>query len=344
MDIDIALPTELTKGDTARWREIQQSNPDLRNPFLSPDFSLAVGRARATARVAVVRDGGRTVGFLPFERRGRFVATAIGMGIADCTAFVHEPGFEWDARDLIRGCGLPVWEFDHLIAGQAPFAPHHTKRSGSPIMDLSEGYSAYLAARTRSHGGLVKDLQRRMRKLEREVGDVRFEFKERDDEALRALIRWKSAQYRRTRVPDQFSLSWVREVVEHLFSTDTPECAGTLSVLYAGDRRVAVHFGLSSSSIFSAWFPAYDPAFGRYSVGRALWLRLAERAAAEGAQYVDLGKGRAPYKEELMSRELEVASGRVAVSRPASTLRRGRDVLRSQWRRVQVRLRRQGLA
>lgn len=325
MKVGVARPGELSTAELERWRKFQRADPALGNPFLAPEFSLAVDQARDTARVAVVEDGGRVVGFFPFERRGRFVGTAIGFGIADCTAFVHAPGLEWDARELVRACGLPVWEFDHLVAGQQAFAPYHARCVGSAVMDVSAGFDSYLAERMATSSGLIKDLQRRIRKLGREVGEVRFEYEVRDAEALRTLMAWKSAQYRRTRVHDRFATAWIRQVVEHVAAAKTAECAGTMSVLYAGDRPAALHFGLRSETVFSGWFPAYDPDLARYSVGRALWLRLAEHAAAGGARYVDLGRGEAAYKDELKSRELVIAEGRVTISRPVAAMRATRD-------------------
>jgi CelD/BcsL family acetyltransferase involved in cellulose biosynthesis len=322
--ISLARPDELGTAELEQWRGLQRANPALRNPFLSPEFTLAVGQAKDTARVAVIEDGGQIVGFFPHERQGRFLGTAIGFGIADCTALIHAPGFEWDARALVRGCGLPVWEFDHLIAGQSQFAPHHTLRVPSYVMDVSNGYEDYLAERTAVNGGLFKDLQRRIRKLGREIGEVRFEFEAHDPELLQTLLAWKSAQYQRTRVHDRFATPWIRQVVEHLFTAKTSECTGTLSVMYAGERPVALHFGLRSETVFSGWFPVYDTDLGKYSVGRALWLRLAEAAAAQGAQYVDLGRGEASYKDELKNRELEIAEGRVSVSVPVAAVRSAR--------------------
>ena len=78
MKITVVRPDELGPGDLERWRELQRATPSLQNPFLSPEFTLAVGRARETVRVALLEDGQKIVGFLPYERRGRFVGTAVG--------------------------------------------------------------------------------------------------------------------------------------------------------------------------------------------------------------------------------------------------------------------------
>lgn len=321
MKVTVVHPGELGIDEVERWRGLQKANPSLGNPFLSPDYTLAVGRARKTARVAVLSDGGEIVGFFPHERRSRLLGTVIGAGISDCQGIVHATGLSWDGRELVRASGLPVWEFDHLIADQTPFAPFHTARIGSPIMDLSAGYQAYLDERNRANSA-IKTLLRKMRKLEREVGELRFEYESTDPQLLRLLMHWKSTQYRRTRVHDRFATPWIVDTVTSLFATRTPECTGTLSVLYAGDRPVAAHFGIRSQTVLSYWFPAYDPEYSRYSAGLGLLLRMAETAAGQGADHVDLGRGNTRYKDELKSRELPIAEGRVGVRWPATTVRR----------------------
>ncbi|MCZ9338493.1 GNAT family N-acetyltransferase, partial [Streptomyces sp. TRM76130] len=84
------------------------------------------------------------------------------------------------------------------------------------------------------------------RRLGRQVGDVRFVFDERDPAALRTLMAWKSAQYRRTGRRDRFAQRWITGLVGRLAGTRAPECTGTLSVLYADGQPVAAHFGLRS--------------------------------------------------------------------------------------------------
>jgi CelD/BcsL family acetyltransferase involved in cellulose biosynthesis len=329
MEVTVVRPGQLAPSDLARWRDLVGGCDTLGgNPFLSPEFTLAVGAARDTARVAVLHDSSGPVGFFPHERRGRLLGTAIGAGICDCQALVHAPGLRWDARALVRACGLPVWEFDHLIAAQPAFAPYHSSVARSPVMDLSGGFGAYLRARS-GETGAIRALRRKLRKLEREAGELRFEFDRADPALLRTLMGWKSDQYRRTRARDNFAVPWIAQVVTGLLGSRAPGCTGTLSVLYAGDRPVAAHFGLRSQRVLSYWFPAYDPEFGRYSVGLVLLLRMAEAAAGAGLRQIDLGRGRQRYKDEFGSGELLVAQGRVGVSRPAVAVRRTRAAIHS---------------
>jgi CelD/BcsL family acetyltransferase involved in cellulose biosynthesis len=65
----VVRPGELGPAEITRWRSFQDGTELLANPFLSPDFAIAVGRRRPGTWVAVLHDGPDIVGFLPFERR-----------------------------------------------------------------------------------------------------------------------------------------------------------------------------------------------------------------------------------------------------------------------------------
>jgi len=174
---------------------------------------------------------------------------------------------------------------------------------------MPAGYEAYLAERQRTSKKIFRSTFSKLRKLERDLGATRFEFDDQDSQALDVLMRWKSAQYRRTGHRDRFGVRWIADLVWDLFQTLSEGCAGTLSVLRCDERVVAVHFGLRSESYLSCWFPAYDVELAKYSPGLGLHLRMAEAAAAAGIHYLDLGKGDEEYKRSLKTGELIVAEG-----------------------------------
>lgn len=323
MDIRLYRPGELTTADRAAWSALQSQawesgHQGLANPFLAPEFTAAVARHRRGVRVAVVREHGELVAFFPFQRSALGVGRAIGLGLSDCQGVVHRPGFDWDARELLRACGLAVWEFDHLVDGQRPFEDGATGSYASPVMDVDRGYPAYLEHLRGQAPKFTRTTLAKERKLGRDAGEIGYVHDERDPAALRTLMAWKSAQYRRTGRSDRFARPWIVELVEDLLHSRGATFAGTLSVLYAGGRPVAAHFGLRSQRVLSCWFPAYDPAFAKYSPGLVLHLRMAEGAAAAGLSYLDLGRGAKDYKESLKTRDLLVHEGWVTRRHPVA--------------------------
>ncbi|MBD0838073.1 MULTISPECIES: GNAT family N-acetyltransferase [unclassified Streptomyces] len=329
MDISVHRPGELTATDRTAWTAMQSKahlhgSPELANPFLSPEFALAVGRCRRGVRIAVVREDGEPAAFFPYQRSAAGVGRAIGLGVSDAQGLVHRPGFDWDARELLRACGLAVWEFDHLVEGQAPFAERATGTFPSPVMDIDQGYEAYLGRLRERSPKFTRTTLAKDRKLGRDHEGVRYVHDERDPAALRVLMEWKSAQYRRTGRSDRFAQDWITRLVEQLFHTRSESFAGILSVLYADGRPVAAHFGLRSERVLACWFPAYDPAFSKYSPGLVLHLRMAEAAAADGIAYLDLGRGQKEYKDSLKTRELSVSEGWVTRRHPVAVGHRAR--------------------
>jgi CelD/BcsL family acetyltransferase involved in cellulose biosynthesis len=292
---------------------MQRRTESLANPFLCPEFAIAVDTFRRDARVAVLSDGSEIVGFFPFQCRRLGVGVPIGAGLTDCQGLIHVPTAEWNPRELLRACKLSVWQFDHLVEGQRPFERYAVAVAPSPVIDLTDGFAAYQEKLRVKSPKFCKNLARSTRKLEREAGGLRFVMDSRAMTGLRTLMRWKSDQYRRTECSDRFARPWVVDFIDYLFNTRRDCFSSLLSLLYAGDTLVAAHFGLRSGHVLVDWFPAYNPRFSKHSPGMIQHLRLAEESAATGINLFDLGKGTERYKETLKSHELFVAQGRVTV-------------------------------
>jgi CelD/BcsL family acetyltransferase involved in cellulose biosynthesis len=351
--IRVIGPAELDEPAAEAWRELRAKSGLPANPFMEPEFTRAVGHVRPTARIAVVRaavegrqgrgaehaaasraaderadgradgranerpDEAEPVGFFPYERGPLGHGKAIGLGVSDCQGGVFRTDLRLPARELLSACSLVAWEFDNLEAGQGLFVPAATDTFESPVIDVGEGYEAYERVLRAQSPKFFRTTAAKVRKLGRLTsGEVRFVFDEQDPAALRTLMEWKSAQYRRTGRRDRFAQGWISALVRQLAGTRTPGCSGVLSVLYAADRPIAAHFGLRSRTVLSCWFPAYDPEFAKYSPGLILHLRMAEAAAAAGIGMLDLGRGAAEYKDALKTGGLRVHEG--AATRPGA--------------------------
>ena len=309
MQIRVVRPGELGSGEIASWRSMQRSTPSFANPFLSPDFAIVAGQYRAGTRVAVLSEGQSTVGFFPFEQRKFGVGMPIAAGLTDCQGLVHAPGVQWDARQLLQACGLSVWKFDHLVEGQHPFERYRTASMPSPVIDLTNGFDSYYKELCARSPQLSRNIQRKARKLAREAGELRFVPDSEDKSAFRALLAWKSIQYRRTAQVDIFARPWAAGLTEALFGARSSYFSGLLSVLYVDDVPVAAHFGLRCDHILAHWFPAYETNFSKYSPGLILHLRMAEFIPSVGVRLIDMGTGIQRYKEELKSRDIFVGEG-----------------------------------
>ena len=78
MNVAVVRPGDLGESEILRWRELQGADPSLDNPFLSVEFALAMGRLRDYVRVAVIQDGGKIVGFFPYERHSFGIGKPLG--------------------------------------------------------------------------------------------------------------------------------------------------------------------------------------------------------------------------------------------------------------------------
>jgi CelD/BcsL family acetyltransferase involved in cellulose biosynthesis len=208
------------------------------------------------------------------------------------------------------------------VSSRQPFAKYQVASARSPVVDLTEGFEVYDARLKARSPRLRNDLGRKTRKIERELGPLKFVIDSSDPDDLRTLMGWKSDQYRRTGRNDRFDEPWIVELISRLFSHRPAgagggrgDFCGLLSMLYAGDQPVAGHFGLAYGGVLAHWFPAYDPRYSKYSPGLLQLLEMTRDAPGLGIRSMDLGKGEARYKEDMKSYDLTVAEG-TAIGRP----------------------------
>ena len=328
---------DLTPDHVRAWSDLQRADPVVDSAFFRPELARLTAAARGDVEVGVLEDGGEPVGFFPFQRGPRNVAQPIVGRLSEFHGVVARAGLDWTPEQLVRGCRLVAWPFDHLPAAQAAFLPYRWGSSRSPYLDLSRGYAAYEAEKNASGSSVLRNTRRKARKMEREVGPLRFEWHTDSDDAFHALLAWKAAQYRRTGMLDVFAYDWVVKLMEGLRRTHGEHFSGPLSVLYAADRPVAVHLGLCTDRVFHVWKPAYDRDHERHSPGMILMLHLAEAAAARGIMRIDFGKGPERYKTDLESGAIPLAEGSVDLRPVTRRVRRTWDLAKrrirsSPWR------------
>jgi CelD/BcsL family acetyltransferase involved in cellulose biosynthesis len=345
--ITIVPPSALGAPALDEWSGMLSASPELDSPFLGPGFAEAVDRVRPGVQVAVVEEGTRPVGFFAFQRHAFGLGAPLAaygpvpvappLGLSDHQAVVTAPGVRVDPLELVRACGLSCWSFDHLTVRDDGFAAFRSAARESPVVGTARGYEDWAARQRESGSRLIAELERKRRRLEREVGTVRFETHSAEPAHLAALMGLKREQYRRTGALDRLGTRWVVELLRLLQDTDRPDLAGRLSVLHAGGRVVALHLGLRSRRTWHWWIPAYDPAYARHSPGQILLLEMVRACDDEGIDRIDLGAGDSRYKDRFATDRLVVASGRVGdLPRSVALATGGLSSLRAGLRRHSV--------
>lgn len=322
MKIDVIRPRDLTEERIARWTALQARDPALQNPFFSPHWARAVERAqgRTTAdpgvRVAVLGDD---EGFFS-ARAGTFTAMPAGAPMADYQGVVGVEGLDFDPKALVRALGVSRLDFNHMLRDQAPFAPYLRGEALSWIVDVGAGYSAY-EAETRSRSSVLKDIDKKRRKAEREAGAAQFSAFSRSGADFTKLLDWKRAQYRATGQTDIFNTAWCRRLVEDLFERRDPDFGGALFTLHLGGELAAAHFHLHGGPVVHGWLIAHNEAFERYSPGMLLFQDILKWMDGGLYQRLDLGCGDYRFKRELSNRQIHTGYGFVGTASPATLVR-----------------------
>lgn len=340
MNITRIAPHEIDAGVQARWRALQMhpERTEWQHPFLSPELARLTAEVRPASRIAVIEDAGRIVGLWAFELQWPGVARPLARHMSDLQAPLLDP--EWVAsrpmrvtqgqahaagRSDIPGAWHAVWsriarlaglrlvQYDHLwIPGPVsdPPALNAPWRTGWMI-DLRQGYPAYRRLQERQTRWWRRT-ESKARRITETLGPLSLSDDIHDDEAWKALARWKSSQYRQSGLRDNFSIPWVREWLERLRYANTPALTGALHALRVDGRLVAVHFGLRGGEILHHYLPAYDIQQSAHSPGHLLLARLVEQMAAEGVRWIDFSTGDMEFKQAVSNAQRPLAHGILA--------------------------------
>ena len=329
MEIEVTRPGALSPEDLARWSALQAAELVLDTPFLSPGWALAVERAQQGCcdagggrgvRVAVMRENGEAKGFFPARIAGPLAMPA-GAPMNDYQGLVAAPDIAIDAKALVAALGVQRLDFTHMLHGQSAFAPYRRGEAVSYRVETADGFEAYAASRREAGSGVLKDIDKRRRKLEREIGPVSFTAQSRSSMAFDQLIAWKRAQYVCTRQTDIFDTPWTLRLLRDLLDGHDPDFGGALFTLHVGDKLAAAQFNLRGKTTLHAWIIAHDDAFERYSPGLILFGEVLRWMDQSPYKVLDLGAGDYRFKQQLSNARLMVGHGFIGRPSPASLFR-----------------------
>lgn len=331
----VIAPADLSESERERWTSICDEWAPLQSPFMSWQYAHAVGITIATARVCIISQSRRPVAFLPFQFEsgvGRWLKAAEPAGgrMTDYFGLIAPPSFRISPRRLLRLAGIDSFLFHHLDESQQRLGLAGDHPRVGLCIDLSD-VPAYLEGLRSANKDLVRDTERRRRKIVKDVGPLRFEFRSKENGALSRLIEAKLAQYERTnQTRPVLESAWARDLIAELSRLRDRECEGVLSVLMAGDVWVAMHFGLLGRGTLHYWFPVYNPALRAYAPGRLLLMCMIENARELQIARIDRGEGDSLAKREFANAEHTFLAG--AWGRPGFRFLAHRFIKSVTWR------------
>ena len=309
--VHVMSPHQLSNDLLDVWRSHQLADERLRGPFFNHEYVRHIASECPDVVVAIIETPGQPPAFLPFHRDRSQVARPVGLRANDFSGLVACPGYTWSPEAVVRSCGLAGWEFTNVATSQRQMQPYFQAYSDSPYVDLQRGFDAFVEERGRSGSDLVKSIAQKTRKLEREIGPLRFAIHSTDRRVLDLLYRWKGAQRERTGTFDVLRHPWMRQALDRILASSSDTFAGLLSVLYVGDQVAAVHLGMRSDTVLHYWFAAYNRELQLYSPGLVNLMEIIKSAPAIGIHTLTLGTGDEAYKLRFATGSTHLASGSV---------------------------------
>jgi CelD/BcsL family acetyltransferase involved in cellulose biosynthesis len=312
---------ELTAEHWAGWAHIVRENADLNSPLFAPQLVQRVAALRNGIEIAVLEEDGQPVGYLPYRRTNRGHAEPVAGTLSSLQGLVACANVCLDPRQLLCACDLRCLHFTDWLAAQTEFFGVHRVAHEFPYIDLARGFDAYRQEQRRAGSDELEDTLRKARKIQREVGPLRFVSGCRDSNVLRVLLQWKCQQLADRRVVNPLAVAWQQQLLANLLHVQTPNFSGELCALFVGEKLLAGTMGVRSATVLNGWVTAFEPGFRKYSPGLLLITQLAQHAASMGIQRIDMGRGPEAYKRSFQSGALRVAQGFVSRRGLRSALR-----------------------
>lgn len=306
----------LTPGELDFWQRTVEQNPQYQQAFLTAAFCEQVAKVDSKVRVVVMYAADTLVGVMPLRRHHGWlgylgVYEPVAGAMTDYVGAVVTPGIVLHINNTLRSAGVGAVVFSHLDQTQSEIGlTGSDARPGlrTLIQGVGDAHWEYLRKLDKK---LTSDTERRERKLVAEHGPLTFELmSSQPGKDFDELIVLKKAQYIRTGNEDAVLFDDTNvQLLRGLLQTATPECAGLLSVLRAGGKLVAAHFGLRHKNTLHFWFPAYAKEYAALSPGRILFRRILSEGSLHGLQVLDRGEGDNQAKRDFANNEHVYYSG-----------------------------------
>lgn len=321
--LEVLHPAELSDADVGAWRQLCASRSEFRSPLLGPDFARAVGAVRPDARVAIWREAGRGIGFLPYHHRPGGMARPIGAPLSDYHGLVAERSL--DIHQDLAEFGLSAFRFTGLVDPHHEFATATSGLHQAYLIEVERSADEYLEQVRAASPKRFKNYRRLDGKLDREVGPLTLRAPDFDRAAFDQLLAWKREQLIRTGAHDFLAPAWTRDLLASFLDMREGPFQGLMINLYVGDKLLAGHIGVRVGEIYHPWIASTDPEMAAWSPGQLFLLRAIGAMPQLGLKVYDLGPGHDHYKRPYAFGSRMIGEGTMAAAGP-----RGRAAIASE--------------
>ncbi|MCK6504105.1 GNAT family N-acetyltransferase [Myxococcota bacterium] len=199
-----------------------------------------------------------------------------------------------------RVAGLPAVSLSSRTVDGEPAARSEQHRA-APWIDWTafSTWESFVQVTSDRQWRAFRQSDRKIRKIGREVGKVRFSLDTPDHDLLERCLAWKSRQLRRTGRLDRFGSARNRQLLHLLLAQGHLR----LAVLAAGGQPLSAVLIHHAPDRMSCWVTAYDPAFAIYSPGVLLFEHLMKASWDAGHRVFDFLIGDEDYKYHYATHE-----------------------------------------
>jgi CelD/BcsL family acetyltransferase involved in cellulose biosynthesis len=294
--IEIIQIGNLTERDVSLWSRWRNQRPELTGPYFDVRYVQAIGGAVPGARVARLYTEGRIGGYFAYQIRAG-VLQPLGAPLSDYHSLITAPGFAPDLNLLLKATGAKRLDFQGWVGPMDSPAETVTLQRRAAL--TPDGFDAWYAKQDHEHHKFFKNVGRCERNIVKDFGGFDFTWERVTPEVMDWIIDLKREQYKKTGLHDIFDCGWTREVLVNLANLPDEDYGLRAGVFRHEGKLVAAEVSLVNKDSVHLWFPAYDPAYYRYTVGIVLTLAIIRHLAPLGYTSFDFGTGGEDYKSPM---------------------------------------------
>jgi CelD/BcsL family acetyltransferase involved in cellulose biosynthesis len=294
--IEIVRITDLTARDASQWTQWRAQRPELVGPYFDVRYVQAIGVDVPGARVARLYNEGRVVGYFAYQIRAG-VLQPLGAPLSDYHALISAPGYVPDLNALLKATRAKRLDFQGWVGpmdAHAQTVPLQRRAALTP-----DGFDAWYAEQDLEHHKFFKNVGRCERNIVKDFGGFDFTWERVTPEVMGWIVDLKREQYKKSGLHDIFNCGWTREVLVNLANLPDEDYGLRAGVFRHEGKLVAAEISLVDKENVHLWFPAYDPAYYRYTVGIVLTLAIIRHLAPLGYKSFDFGTGGEDYKSPM---------------------------------------------